>query len=148
VIYLLDTDAVIFMARGSKSTASKTLRQKSILLEKRCRQAKADGDIVGLSAITISELEFGARYGGRYHDEISLINGLTAPFRRFDYDALDCPNHFGQVRENLERRGVAIGALDMLISAHALAISATLVSNNTAHFSRVNGLKVVNWLKE
>jgi predicted nucleic acid-binding protein len=35
----------------------------------------------------------------------------------------------------------------MLIAAHAMALSAALVTNNDAHFSRVAGLRVVNWLK-
>ncbi len=35
----------------------------------------------------------------------------------------------------------------MLIAAQAMALDAVLVTNNDAHFSRVTGLKVVNWLK-
>jgi tRNA(fMet)-specific endonuclease VapC len=38
--------------------------------------------------------------------------------------------------------------MDMLIAAHALALNAALVTNNDAYFSRVAGLRVVNWLKE
>jgi tRNA(fMet)-specific endonuclease VapC len=40
---------------------------------------------------------------------------------------------------------VTIGSMDLLIAAHALALDATLVSNNLAHFSRVTGLKTANW---
>jgi len=36
--------------------------------------------------------------------------------------------------------------MDLLIAAPSLALAATLVSNNLAHFSRVNGLTAVNWL--
>jgi tRNA(fMet)-specific endonuclease VapC len=148
VIYLLDTDTVIFLARGSKSTRPKELRERAKLLAARCQQAQAAGDVVGLSAITVSELEFGARNGNRYATEMALIRGLTAPFERYAYDAIDCPDHYGQVRLDLERRGTTIGALDMLIAAHALALDATLVTNNQAHFSRVSGLSTVNWLKK
>ena len=38
--------------------------------------------------------------------------------------------------------------MDLLIAAHALALGAALLTANAAHFSRVAGLKVVNWLKE
>ncbi len=38
--------------------------------------------------------------------------------------------------------------MDLLIAAHALALDASLITNNDEHFSRVEGLKVVNWLKE
>jgi tRNA(fMet)-specific endonuclease VapC len=34
----------------------------------------------------------------------------------------------------------------MLIAAHSLALAATLVSDNLAHFSRVKGLTAVNWI--
>ena len=147
MIYLLDTDTVIFLARRSKSSQPKAMRHKAQRLEEVCKAAQADGDVVGLSAITIAELEFGARYGGRYEAEMNLIRGLTAPFQRFDFDAAACPHCFGLVREHLERRGIAIGPMDTLIAAHALALGATLVTNNTAHFSRVPGLKSINWLR-
>jgi tRNA(fMet)-specific endonuclease VapC len=146
VIYLLDTDTVIFLARRSKSSQPKAMRQRAMRLEEACKEAQANGNVVGLSAITVSELEFGARNGGRYESEMMLIRRLTAPFQRFDFDAIACPDHYGQVRDHLERRGITVGALDMLIAAHALALGATLVSNNQVHFSRVSGLKTENWL--
>jgi tRNA(fMet)-specific endonuclease VapC len=147
VIYLLDTDTVIFIVRGSKSTKHRAQRLRALRVTDQCKAAQANGDVVGLSAITVSELEFGARYGGRYEMEMSLIRGLTAPFERYDYDAVECPEYYGQVRDALERSGKSIGALDMLIAAHALAVGATLVSNNEDHFRRVTGLSTVNWLK-
>jgi tRNA(fMet)-specific endonuclease VapC len=147
VIYLLDTDTVIFLARGSKSSRPKAQRELAKRLADRCQEAQHDGDIVGLSAITVSELEHGARHGGRYDTEIALIRRLTAPFERYDFDAIECPERFGQVRADLEKRGIIIGVFDLLIASHALALAATVVSNNQAHFSRVSGLKTENWLK-
>jgi tRNA(fMet)-specific endonuclease VapC len=148
VIYLLDTDTVIFLARGSKSSRPRAQRQRAIKLAQKCQQVQGEGDTVGLSAITVSELEYGARYGDRYEAEMSLIRRLTAPFERYQYDAVDCPEQYGQIRLELENRGATIGSFDLLIAAHALALGAALVSNNTAHFSRVSGLKTVNWLSE
>src|SRR5688500_4472923 len=124
------------------------MRQKAMRLEETCKRALAEGNVVGLSAITVSELEFGARHGGRYESEMTLIRRLITPFHRYDFDAIVCPEHYGQVRDHLERGGIVIGALDMLIVSHALALDATLVSNNVAHFSRVSGLRTVNWLSE
>jgi tRNA(fMet)-specific endonuclease VapC len=45
-----------------------------------------------------------------------------------------CPAHYGRIREDLERNGTPIGSMDMLIAAHALALDATLISNNVDHF--------------
>ncbi|MGA2619782.1 MAG: PIN domain-containing protein [Thermoguttaceae bacterium] len=66
----------------------------------------------------------------------------------YGYDAVSCPEHYGRLRHEWEAKGQTIGAMDMLIAAHALALNAALVTNNDAYFSRVAGLRVVNWLKE
>ena len=49
------------------------------------------------------------------------------------------------LRRSLERDGVAIGPLDTLIAATALAFDGVLVTRNLREFSRVSGLKTVNW---
>jgi tRNA(fMet)-specific endonuclease VapC len=41
--------------------------------------------------------------------------------------------------------GTPIGAMDMLIAAHALSLRLTFVTNNTREFTRVQGLSVENW---
>ena len=43
--------------------------------------------------------------------------------------------------------GRPIGPNDLLIAAHALALDATLVTDNESEFRRVPGLVVENWLK-
>jgi tRNA(fMet)-specific endonuclease VapC len=35
--------------------------------------------------------------------------------------------------------------MDMLIAAHALSLSVTLVSNNVREFSRIDNLSLENW---
>jgi tRNA(fMet)-specific endonuclease VapC len=149
VIYLLDTDLLIFMVRGLKAATRPTrLRQQAGLMMDRCRQAQAAGDTVGLSAITVSELELGARNSGKYDEEVASVRKVLTPFELYDYDAVSCPIHYGRIRDELETKGKTIGSMDILIAAHALALDGALVTNNDAHFSRVTGLRVVNWLKE
>jgi tRNA(fMet)-specific endonuclease VapC len=52
---------------------------------------------------------------------------------------------YGSLRATLERNGTPIGANDMLIAAHALALDLTLVTANEREFRRVPGLRVENW---
>ena len=99
-----------------------------------------------MSAITVSELEYGARHSGDYDSEIAAVQKILAPFDVYDYDGVACPMHYGRIRQELETQGATIGSMDLLIAAHVIALEATLVSNNVAHFSRVRGLKIVNWL--
>jgi predicted nucleic acid-binding protein len=44
--------------------------------------------------------------------------------------------------------GTPIGNMDMMIAAAALAIGATLVTNNERHFSRIEGLDAANWIEQ
>jgi tRNA(fMet)-specific endonuclease VapC len=146
VLYLLDADTVIFMLRGLKAPArQRARRDKALALVARCREAQSKGDEVGLSAVTVSELEFGAYHSGNYDAESAAVRKLLAPFEVLDYDGVTCPPHYGRVRHELEQAGQAIGAMDLLIAAHALALAATLVTNNLAHFQRISGLSVTRW---
>jgi tRNA(fMet)-specific endonuclease VapC len=146
MIYLLDTNILIYMVRGLKSKKNPKTEERAQALVERCRKTQSAGDSVGLSAVTVSELEFGARASGQYETEIQAVQKLLTPFDIYHYDCVSCPHHYGRIRHELETRGATIGAMDMLIAAHALALAATLVSNNLAHFSRVKGLTSVNWL--
>ena len=53
--------------------------------------------------------------------------------------------HYGRIRADLTARGLTIGGNDMLIAATALANGCTLVTHNTAEFSRVPGLVIEDW---
>jgi len=150
MIYLVDTDTLIYMMRGLKIEVAKTDRQRhwqerghSIFNSARAREQA--GDEVGLSAITVAELEAGARNSTDYATEMAITNRILSPFRLFDFDATDCAFHYGDIRFTLEKKGAGIGSLDTFIAAHARALGATLVTNNLKEFSRVPGLKCENW---
>jgi len=53
---------------------------------------------------------------------------------------------YADIRATLEKSGTPIGANDLFIAAHALALNATLVTGNEREFRRVPGLEVENWL--
>ena len=52
---------------------------------------------------------------------------------------------FGAAKADLERRGVRLEDFDVAIAAHALALDATLVSDDSVHMSRIAGLRVESW---
>lgn len=146
MIHILDTDMLIYMIHGLKTTGRRQgQRQRALDLVERCRQAQKEGHAVGVSAITVSELEFRARKSDRYEDEIAAVAKILAPFDLYDYAAVGCAPHYGRIRHELEQAGQTIGAMDLLIAAHALSLDATLVTNNLAHFQRVPGLRVTDW---
>ncbi|MBC7541942.1 MAG: type II toxin-antitoxin system VapC family toxin [Candidatus Sericytochromatia bacterium] len=53
---------------------------------------------------------------------------------------------YGDLRAHLERSGMPVGGMDLMIGAHALALAATLVTNHVRHFERMPGLQLENWV--
>lgn len=58
----------------------------------------------------------------------------------------EAPEHYGEIRAGLEASGTPIGALHMMIVAHATSLKAVLVTNDQKHFLTVKGQKVENWV--
>ncbi len=74
---------------------------------------------------------------------------LEAVLHAIDVLALEQPADavYGDLRARLERAGQPIGANDLLIAAHALALGHTVVTDNEREFSRIEDLRVQNWLR-
>jgi tRNA(fMet)-specific endonuclease VapC len=68
---------------------------------------------------------------------LSLVDVLGWP--------VEAARVYGEIRAGLEAIGRPIGAMDMLIAAHALHERATLVTRNVKEFARVEGLKIEDW---
>lgn len=146
MIWMLDSDTMIFFINGSKATCKNpSLRKQAQRIEKHCQTVQAAGDELALSAITLCELEYGMRRSGQYQQEHAAMQNVLWPFKLYPFDVFKEPTQFGLVREYLARAGQVIGVFDMLIAAHALSLGATLATNNQAHFKRVPGLQTVNW---
>jgi tRNA(fMet)-specific endonuclease VapC len=150
--YLLDTNIVVFMVRGLKVRENPNALQRERLcvahrILERARQQSAAGHEVALSAITVAELEFGLWRSGDYEAESDAIRRAISPFAKLSFDADECAARYGAVRHTLESSGKGIGSLDTLIAAHALALGATLVTNDTTDYSRVPGMRCEDWCR-
>jgi tRNA(fMet)-specific endonuclease VapC len=97
-----------------------------------------------LSVVVVAELRYGADHSARRRTNHSRIDALIEEIEPLDFD-LRAAATYGRVRAQLEEGGTPIGPNDMLIAAHALSRGLTVVTDNTAEFRRVKGLKVDNW---
>ena len=70
---------------------------------------------------------------------------MLAAIEVLPFDA-HADRHYAAIRRALERKGTPIGAMDLLIAAHARSIEAICVTDNIAEFKRVAALRVENWL--
>jgi tRNA(fMet)-specific endonuclease VapC len=132
-MYLLDTNICIYLI---KKQPPRVLGQ---LMEHRPSE-------VGLSVVTLSELAFGAQKSSAPEKNRTALELFIAPFQIFEYSR-EASFVYGEIRATLERKGTPIGAMDLMIAAHALALGATLVSNNLREFKRVPGLATENWTR-
>jgi len=98
---------------------------------------------IGISSITGAELAFGVAKSGARRN-LDALDKFLAPLEILPFDE-KAMRSYGRVRAGLEKIGKPIGALDTLIAAHALALEATLVTNNLSEFRRVRGLRCDNW---
>ncbi len=129
--FMLDTDTCSYIMKRSHPLVVKRL------------QAVAVGDVC-MSVVTKAELLYGVEVSPRRaHDGAALAAFLPyVDAVPFDEDAAA---HYAEIRANLKRRGAMIGANDLFIAAHARALDLTLITNNTAEFERVEGLRLENW---
>jgi tRNA(fMet)-specific endonuclease VapC len=127
--YLLDANAVIALLNDAKSkTARQARRQKP-------------GD-VGVSAIVLHELYYGAHKSQRVASNVTAVDALR--FSVVDFDEDDA-RHAGELRALLRSRGTPIGPYDVLIAGQAKARKLTLVTRNTTEFARVPDLRIEDW---
>jgi tRNA(fMet)-specific endonuclease VapC len=89
------------------------------------------------------------RYGAAKKASLRVTTQLEAILQAIDVLAFEQPadTAYGELRTRLERAGQSIGANDLLIAAHALALNHTMVTDNDREFSRVKDLRVENWLR-
>jgi tRNA(fMet)-specific endonuclease VapC len=101
------------------------------------------GDI-GISVITMAELEYGASKSSQPKKNREALEQFTSPLEVAAFDR-QTTVAYGKIRAALEHKGRPIGALDFLIAAHALSLGVRLITNNEKEFRRVPGLRVENW---
>jgi tRNA(fMet)-specific endonuclease VapC len=131
-LYLLDTNIISDAIRNTRGACAGRMRETS-------------PDSLCTSIVVAAELRFGAEKKG----SSALAERVDRVLESLSVIALngEADRYYGRMRADLERRGKLIGANDMLIGAHALALDAVLVTDNTDEFARVPELRLENWLR-
>lgn len=129
--FMLDTDTCSYIMKRSNPAVLKRLNTVPV----------AD---VCMSVVTKAELLYGVEVSPRRAQDATALDAFLPYVATIDYTEVAAP-HYAAIRADLKRRGALIGANDLLIAAHARSLGLTLVTNNTAEFSRVTGLTIENW---
>ena len=98
-----------------------------------------------LSTVALAELYVAAH---RHTNPGPMLLAIETLVRNevaiLDFDA-DCALVFGAVRASRLNAGVTIPVMDLLVASVALVHDLTVVTNNTAHFGLIPGLRLMDW---
>ncbi|WP_041402712.1 type II toxin-antitoxin system tRNA(fMet)-specific endonuclease VapC [Salinispira pacifica] len=101
---------------------------------------------IGISTITLAELEFGIANSDpeKLEQNRNALMEFLIPFDIIEFSSTDA-FEYGQIRTHLKNQGILIGNMDMLIGAQARARDLILVTNNEKEFQRIESLEIENW---
>ena len=129
--YLIDTDIIINSIKGNKKVNQRISEYAAI--------PKA------ISIITFGELLYGAKKSIQRDKNTSIIYRLAEifPIVGITRSTIEA---FTDLKMALDLKGERIEDFDLLIAATALSLNYTLVTNNTKHYKRIEGLQLENWM--
>ncbi len=128
--FLLDTD-----------TCSAHLKRPAVLAHRFIQHLGR----LSFPTIVLAELHDWAHLSPDPSPRLRQIGDLLTEVEAIDFDR-PCAEEFGRLRSLLRRQGVVVAPLDLMIGSVAIAHNLTVVTHNTAHFARIPGLGLEDWL--
>ena len=132
-LFMLDTNTVSYVLKGLHLNVRRRLNETP--MENIC-----------ISVITEAELLLGV---AKTPKAIHLPLAVKEFLLRVDILAWDseAAASYASLRSNCEKEGLSLGNMDMLIAAHSVSSSATLVTNDKAFFNVGHYLKLEDWTR-
>lgn len=131
MLYLLDTNVCVMYMNGRSQPV-------------RDRVLSTPTNEMAVCSVVKAELFYGAMRSINPTRTLERQQGFLNRFTSLPFDDA-AALMFGQIRAQLDRKGTPIGAYDLQIAAIALTHNLTLITHNTAEFSRVDGLPLDDW---
>ena len=129
-MFLLDTDTLIYFLKGNEAVTSN--------FKAHMKMPKA------LSVITYGELVYGCRKSQRPTTNLAKIYRLAEIYPVIDVTRA-VMDSFGDIKAQLSSAGNTVDDFDLLVGCTALTLNYTVVTNNTRHYEKIPGLRVINW---
>jgi tRNA(fMet)-specific endonuclease VapC len=129
VSFILDSDHCIAILRKQLDVSARVNLQVPLFV----------------TTLTVSELTFGAHKSARVAHNLAQVDVLLEGMAILPFGTAAARRH-GELKDILRRAGTPLAELDLQIASIALSRGLPLVTHNTAHFNRIPGLVLVDWL--
>lgn len=128
---ILDTNICVRFLRGDESVVRRLLDAD-------------ENDDLRIPAMVEGELFYGVEKSERRDENREKVKALLAflPVCHADDETME---KFGELKAKAEAAGSRVDDADMIIAATAMRHGALLVTGNTRHFSRFDGLEIEDW---
>ncbi len=129
--HLIDTNIAIYYMKGKFD------------LNKKFDALPADA--LFISEITLAELKFGVENSEKPEkNQKALADFVTGVTVLPIFHALDL---YAKEKARLRKAGTPVDDFDLLIGVTAVTHGLTMVTNNTDHFKRINGIDLEDWTR-
>lgn len=128
---ILDTNICVRFLRGEESVVRRLLDAD-------------ENDDLRIPAMVEGELFYGVEKSERRDENREKVKALLAflPVCHADDETME---KFGELKAKAEAAGRRVDDADVIIAATAMRHGALLVTGNTRHFSRFDGLEIEDW---
>jgi len=131
-VYILDTNTLIYFFKGMGAVSERLL-------------TTAPKEIA-IPTIVLYELEVGIAKSTSPKKRQKQLEELCSLIDLLPFGLKEARTT-ANIRAKLEKKGVVVGPLDLLIAGTAIANNGILVTNNTKEFSRIAKLQLENWFE-
>ncbi|MFZ4464648.1 MAG: type II toxin-antitoxin system VapC family toxin [Bacteroidales bacterium] len=129
--YLIDTNICIYFIKGK--------------FDLRTKFEQVDPQNCFISEITLAELKFGvANSENKEKNQKTLDNFLTGVKIVPIFHSLDL---YAAEKARLRTAGTILDDFDLLIGVTSITHNLTMVTNNTSHLKRIEGIILEDWTK-
>ncbi len=129
-MYLLDTNIIIYSLKGNLAVQENLRRHRN--------------DCLCVSVISLMELYYGVYKSQRVESNLAKIKTIEKNLKVIQTGE-EVAELFGMLKSKLETQGQPTDDFDLVIASVALAHNLILVTNNTKHFQKIEGLRLDNW---